>query len=264
VDDLDVAEAGSALNGAQAQRRVAQGQYIEARRALEVLAGRYPAAEVDVATVFAALPPPVPAGLPSELLQRRPDLLAIEQRVLAAFRLQEAAKLSLLPSIVLTAEGGRLSDQLLSTLRLNPWIAHVGVGVSGPVYQGGALIARIKAATAEQELILARYGSAVLRAFFEVETALTNELLLGQRLEYEQRARDDRIQTVRIATLRYKAGAIDLLSVLQLQAAQISSQASVIRLRAARLSNRINLHLALGGSFDAAPAATGLRRQEPE
>ena len=95
----------------------------------------------------------------------------------------------------------------------------------------------------------------MLRAFGEVETALTNERLLAQQTQSDQRALDDRIAAVRIATTKYNVGTIDLLSVLILQEAELETQASVIKLRNARLANRIDLHLALGGGFGGAPAA---------
>ena len=82
---------------------------------------------------------------------------------------------------------------------------------------------------------------------------MTNQELLAQRLPYQQNALADRSESVRMAREQYKAGATDLLSVLQLQEAQINSQADVVKLRNAQLANRIQLHLALGGSFDAQP-----------
>jgi outer membrane protein TolC len=127
--------------------------------------------------------------------------------------------------------------------------------MSVPIFTGGALTAQIKIATAQEEQTVARYGSVVLRAFGEVEVALTNEMLLTQRTLFDQRALNDRTAAVQIAAIKYNAGSIDLLSVLVLQAAQLATQASVIKLRNAQLANRITLHLALGGSFDTAPAA---------
>ncbi len=124
VADFDVDQASAALATAQSQLRGAQGLYSEARRALELVLGRYPAAEIEVAATFAPQPRPVAAGLPSSLVERRPDLIAAERQVLAAFRRQEAAKLALLPSFALTVEGGRLSDKVLSLLQLNPTLIH--------------------------------------------------------------------------------------------------------------------------------------------
>jgi NodT family efflux transporter outer membrane factor (OMF) lipoprotein len=256
VADLDVAEANYQLDEAHSQLTIAQGLYSEARRTLEVLVGRYPAAELKIAESFAPLPPPVAPGLPSSLLERRPDLLAAEHQVVAAFRNEEAAKLALLPSFSLTLEGGRLSDPLLSVLGLNPWLVHSVAGMFVPIYEGGALRAQIKIATAQQQQSIAYFGNVVLRAFAEVEVALTNEQLLNQRFPYAESAVRDHTEAVRVANLRYRAGSMDLLSVLQLQEGQIESRSELIKLRNTQLANRINLHLALGGSFDNSPAAT--------
>ena len=81
-----------------------------------------------------------------------------------------------------------------------------------------------------------------------------NEALLAQRLEFDRDVLHDRTEAVRLGRLKYDAGAIDLLSLLQLQAAQILSQVQVVKMQNARLANRIDLHLALGGSFDPTPA----------
>jgi outer membrane protein TolC len=120
---------------------------------------------------------------------------------------------------------------------------------------GSALTAQIKIATAEQQQSVARYGAVVLRAFGEVEVALTNQALLAERLRYDQQSLDDRNESVRIVKERYAAGSSDLLTLLIIQREQLASQAELVRLQNAQLTDRINLHLALGGSFDAKPAA---------
>ena len=250
VADLDVAEASANLNTALSQLRAVQADNAEAQRALELLLGRYPSGELAVADSFAPLPPPVAAGMPSTLLNRRPDVMAGEQQVLAAFRSEEAARLGLLPSFSLNLGIGRLSDALLSLLKLNPWMAAGGVGMFVPIYQGGKLKAEVRVATAQQEVQVAQYGAIILRAFMEVERALTNEVLIGQRLQFDRAALADRINAVRIALLKYQAGSIDLLSVLQLQASELSTEATVIQLENARLATRIDLYLALGGDFE--------------
>jgi outer membrane protein TolC len=202
------------------------------------------------------LPAPTGTGLPLSLLERRPDIVAAERDVIAAFREHEAAKLALLPDFSFSLVGGRLGDPILSLLKLNPWLASAAIGAFVPIYEGGALRATIRIATAQQAEAVARYGSIALTAFREVENALANEDLLRKRLPLEQRALSDREAAVRIATEQYRAGRIDQLSVSQIQASAIAADASVVELRSAELTNRIRLHLALGGSFDAAPAAT--------
>ena len=243
------------MNAAESQLRASQGLVNEAKRTLEVLVGRYPSAELKVAMDFTPLPPPIPPGLPSALLDRRPDLVAAEQQVLAAFRQQEAAKLALLPSFSLNLDGGKLSDNLLSVLQVNPWMFAASVGMYVPIYTGGALRAQIKIATAQQQAAVSAYGSAALRAFREVENGLMNESLIAQRLQFDQDGLRDTIEAVRIARIQYQAGLMDLLSVLQLEEQRIRSQTVVIQLRNTQLANRINLHLALGGSFDGVPAS---------
>jgi NodT family efflux transporter outer membrane factor (OMF) lipoprotein len=259
--DLDVVDVRAKLESAQSDLARAEEAYGEARRGLEVLLGRYPAAEIEVAAAYPALPPLAATGVPSSLLERRPDLLAAEREVLAAFRREEAAQLALLPEFSLSLAGGRLGDQVLSLLRLNPWLVSAGIGVSVPIYEGGALKARVDIATAQQVQAVARYGAVALTAFKEVENSLANERLLGLQLPLDQKALDDRTEAVRIATIQYKAGRRDLLWVAQLQTAQLASESNLIKLRATQRTNRVRLVQALGGSFDAAPpTATGLSR----
>ncbi len=254
VADLDLAEAKANLNAARGALVRAEGLAAESRRALETLVGRYPAAELQAGRNFVPVPPPVRAGLPSSLLDRRPDLVAAEMQVLAAFRKSESARLALLPTFSLNLDAGKLSDGLLDLLRLNPWMLHSTVGITVPIYTGGALTAEIKIANARQEEAIAGYGSAALVAFREVENALMNENVLARRLRYDRQAMADLTDAVRIANIQFKAGKITLLSVLQLQEAQLASEAEVIKLRAAQLANRIELHMALGGGFDSETA----------
>jgi outer membrane protein TolC len=196
--------------------------------------------------------------VPASLLERRPDLVAAERRVLAAFRQEEAARLALLPDFSISLVGEHLSDHLLRQLQLSPWFASAAIGSVIPIYEGGALRAQVKIATAQQAQAVANYGSVVLNAFREVEDVLDSQLFLEKRLGYEQRALADRIATVRLATVQYQAGRRDLLWVEQLQTEQLAVEEHVIQLRNAQIANRIQLHLALGGSFDAAPSVPEL------
>lgn len=261
--DLDVVDTRAKLETAQSELETAREAYGEVRRALEVLLGRYPAAEIEAAAAYPPLLPPAGAGVPASLLERRPDIVAAERAVLAAFRQQEAATLALLPDVSISLLGGRLGDGILSALRLNPWLASAAIGVSIPIYEGGALRAKVEIATAQQAQAVARYGSVALRAFREVENALANEQLLLKRLPFEQRALTDRIVAVQIATVQYKAGRRDLLWVSNLQTGQIATEAAVIKLLAIQRINRIQLHLALGGSFDPTPAASAASQPSP-
>ncbi|KDR37560.1 TolC family protein, partial [Caballeronia glathei] len=253
--DLDVADMRAKLELALSSVEAARESYGEARRGLEVLLGRYPAAEIEVATTYPLLPVPPATGLPAALLERRPDLVAAERQVLAAFRQEEAAKLALLPDFSFSFAGGRLGEPLFSALSLNPWLVTAAIGASIPIYTGGALQAQVKIATAQQALAVARYGSVVLVAFREVEDSIANEQLLAKRLPLERSAVDSRSEAVRIATVQYKAGRRDLLWVSNLQTAELATEADLIKLWGLQRRNRIRLYLALGGSFDSTPSA---------
>jgi len=255
VADLDVAEVGASLNSAEATLRAAQSQDAQARRNLELLLGRYPDAEIATAPAFPPMPATAATGIPSSLLERRPDVVAAEQRVLAAFRTEESARLALLPSFTFTLDGGRLSDGVLSLLKLNPWLLHGTLGLDLPIYEGGARLAQIRIASAEQQQAVAAYGNTILSAFGEVEAGLTDDTLLADQLRFQQHALADRTEAARIANIQYLAGRTDLLSVLQLMTDAIATEQQVIALCNAQLANRIDLLLAVGASFDAASAA---------
>jgi len=177
-------------------------------------------------------------------------MLAAEKKVIAAFRKEEAARLALYPSFSLNVVGGRLADNLLLLLQLNPWMIAASIGLTVPVYTAGRLPAQIKIATDEQQIAVTNYGIVALRAFREVENCLMYQVLLTQRYAIEKNVLDDRTSSLRIARLKYDAGSIDLLSVLQLQQAQTASQLNLIKLRFEQLTNFINLQLNLGSTYN--------------
>ena len=260
--DLNVAVVTAKLESARSSVEAARRSFGEARRALEILLGRYPAAEIAIAPVYGRLPGPSGASVPSALLERRADIVAAERVVLAAFRQQEAAELALLPSFALSLDAGRLSNVVTSLLGLNPWLASAAIGMSIPIYEGGALKAQLAIATAQQAQAVANYGSVTLNALREVEDSLANESLLAAQLPLDESSLRARTDAVRIATLQFIAGRQDLLWVAELQTAQLASQSNLIQLRAAQRANRIRLYQALGGGFGeasevaaAAPAA---------
>ena len=141
-------------------------------------------------------------------------------------------------------------------MHLNPWLASAAIGASIPIYEGGALRAQVKIATAQQAQAVARYGSVVLKAFREVENALANEQLLAKRLPLDQKCRRG---PHRGRTHRHRAvqgGTQRPLWVSHLQTGQLANEADLIKLTSLQRVNRVQLYLALGGSFDQAPAAT--------
>jgi outer membrane protein, multidrug efflux system len=250
----DVALAGADLDRARERERAFSNSEQQIVRGLEVVLGRYPKAELALANDLPAVPPPVPAGLPSELLQRRPDLVAAERRVAAAFHLIQAAEAARLPRIALTASGGLSTSELLRLAGVGAGFWQAGLDLMLPIFTGGALRAEVQLATAEQLAALALYGQAALRAFSEVESTLASEQLLADQQKYLESVLAQDSEALRLGRLRYDAGATDLLHVLQLQARQLDTRFELIGIRNDRLANRVALHLALGGGFAPPPA----------
>ncbi len=253
VSDFDVIQAQAALDTAQSAVQNARNAQAIARRNLELLLGRYPAAEIAVTLQTTAMPSPVSGAAPLSLLGRRPDVLAAEQRVRSAFRGLEADRLALLPDFSFQLEVGRFSDSLTSILDLNPWIGHSAIGMQIPIYEGGALVAQIAIGDAQEQAAVANYGSTVLNAFDEVETGLGNEYYLTQSLAYVERSVVAIAKAVQLGNDRYQEGASDMQSVLQLQANEIATRADAIDLQYLLLGNRVSLYLALGSSFNNEP-----------
>jgi outer membrane protein TolC len=173
------------------------------------------------------------------LLERRPDLQAAERRVAREFFLTEEARLASLPSFSLNAGAG-----------LGDAISSLAAGVVGPLYTGGAIEAQLAGATASQQAAIAAYGVAALNAFEEVETALTNEQLFAEREQFLSVVVDNDLKAYEIEAVRYDEGATDLLSVSQIQSRWVAGRIALLRIQNERLAQRINLHLALGGSFE--------------
>ena len=252
-DEYDVALAQANLETARdAARQLALG-FEQALRALETLVGRYPAAVVDVPVALPAMPGPVPVGLPSELLERRPDIIASQRRVDAAFYKVSEAKAARLPKIALTANVTRItSDMLLLQDHSNP-VASLGANLLAPIFQGYALAAQVDIRTAEQKLAIADYGRIATRAFGEVEAALSAGFAADEREAILARAVASNGRTLELAQVRFRVGSGDLRAVLQQNVALYGARTALLLVQSERLVQRVNLYLALGGGFEAPP-----------
>lgn len=227
--------------------------YQQALRALETLAGRYPAAAVAVPPRLAEWPGDVPVGLPSELMERRPDVVAAERRVASAFYRTEEAKAARLPRITLTASLTSISSELFVLQSHDNPVVSLGASLLQPIFLGGQLQAQVELRTAEQKQAVAEYARISTRAFAEVEEALSNGFALADRETILASAVRENARGLELAGIRYKVGSGDLRGVQQQQLALYSAQVALLRVQAERLVQRVNLHLALGGSFDLQP-----------
>ena len=250
---IDAHQAENNLATAEAAVEARRRNLQRAVRQLEILLGSYPGGATASATALGSQLPEVPAGLPSELLQRRPDLAAAERRLAAAGCRVDAARAALYPRISLTASGGTTSDKLGDLVDQDFRVWSLGANLLQPLFHGGALRADVRINEARVEEAVANYGGKLLRAFGEVEMALAdeqllagNELALATASEHAAAARD-------LARERYQLGVADFLAVADGQRQAFTAESARIAMRRQRLENRIDLFLALGGGFQTTP-----------
>jgi len=249
--DYDVAVAQANVATMRDSVRSLELSYANALRALEALCGRYPAAAVQVAGTLPAWPGDVPVGVPSELLERRPDVVAAERRVAAAFYRVEEAKAARLPRITLVANFTSLSSELFVLQNRDNPVFSAGAGLLQPLFLGGLLQSQVDARTAEQQAALADYGKLGARVFGEVEGALAASAAATDRETILVVSVRENTRALDLAGVRYRVGSADLRTVQQQQMELVSARAALLRVQADRLVQRVNLHLALGGSFEA-------------
>src|SRR5215467_4236591 len=215
--------------------------YDNALRALEALLGRYPEAAVAVAEALPPWPGDIPAGLPSELLERRPDVVAAERRVAAAFYRTEEAKAARLPRITLVANFTSISSELFVLQNRDNPLFSAGAGLLQPIFLGGLLQAQVDVRTAEQQAAIADYGKIGIRVFGEVEGALAASATAGEREQILARQVRENERALEIANIRFRVGTIDLRGVQQQQLALYSAHVALVRVQAERLLQRVNL-----------------------
>jgi NodT family efflux transporter outer membrane factor (OMF) lipoprotein len=254
---LDVRLARSNLADAEALRARRRAQYDRSRRQLEILLGRYPAGVVEGADSLRATPARIPAGLPSDLLLRRPDVVAAERRLAAAGARVSEARRAFLPRLSLTGSAGSASSALDLITDADFFVWRLVGNLVQPIFQGGRLRARAQFARADAERLLATYAHTLLNAFAEVENALATETHLAEEELAQQESARQAVAAQALAEDRYRQGLEDLVTVLEAQRRALQARGSLISLRRQRLDARVNLHMALGGSFHVLRASGG-------
>lgn len=257
VPAVDLRRARSELATSRSELTVQVQIEAAASRRLQALLGSYPdgrpegeAADEDHrAPSLPAVPPPIPAGLPGEILFRRPDLVAAEERLLAAgYRIHEA-RAARLPSLRLTGSGGRSSTDLEDLLDSDFTVWSVAASLLQPIFEGGRLEANVELAEGRRREAAARWASTVIQALSEVETALAADGELAARAAALEEARGEAVATVELARRRHLGGMGDYLARLEAERALTEIETRLLAVHRARLENRVELHLALGGDF---------------
>ncbi|MFT6181655.1 MAG: multidrug efflux system outer membrane protein [Paracoccaceae bacterium] len=251
-------EGGSASQVRLAQSEIANneallaqrtGEREQAIRQLEVLMGSYPKGAVQSAERLPAVPPMPPAGLPSELLLRRPDILQAERRFASSGSLLKQARLAFYPSFAITARGGTTTDSLRKIFNSDFGVWSLAGSLSQPIWAGGALRSEYAKMKSDDRSNLAKLQSTVLKAFGEVEQTLVAERFLAQREAAIAKAVKTAIEAADAAASEYSGGTGDALTLITAQSKRIALLSQKVSLRRLRLDNRITLHLALGGDY---------------
>jgi NodT family efflux transporter outer membrane factor (OMF) lipoprotein len=242
--ESDVASARDSLELALAAQR-------SAIRGLEVLVGRYPAGTMAVPDALPEIDDIVLAGRPADLLRRRPDVLSAEAGIRSAFASMEAERGGRWPSLSLSVGVSSATDSLGDVLDPAALALSLGIRLADTLFDGGLTDARIDASEAGGRIALANYGASVLDAYADVEGRLDDVATLRNRTGFVETAAQNARETLQLAEIQYKEGAIDLLDVLTFRQRSFQADRTLLSLRRAETESRIALYLALGGAIDA-------------
>jgi NodT family efflux transporter outer membrane factor (OMF) lipoprotein len=223
--------------------------------ALALLLGRNPQGfDLRARNLEGLTLPPVIAGIPSELLQRRPDIRSAEASLRASNLDIQAARAARFPSIALTADGGLASVALGSLFSPASMLYTLAASLAAPIFQGGRLEGQERLTQARYEELVETYRTAILSSFRDVDNALSGVDQFRQQYAYNFEARAQAREAYRLAELRYRAGTIDFLTVLITQREVLQAEDALVRSQLAHISALINLYAALGGGWTGASA----------
>lgn len=234
---------------AEAQLAQARNDVQRLGRQLQTLLARYP--DDSLLMQHRALPQPpkaLTAGLPSELLARRPDVMAAFKRLRAADSRLESAEKALLPRITLTAAGGTGSPALTELVDPRAVAWNVAIGLVQPLFTGGRLQGEIRLNEARVSDVFNQYQSVALNAFREVEQTLAAESRLRAQEKALREAVDQTEASRKLAVYSYQQGLIEILTLLDSYRSTLNTQSAHLQVQRQLLNNRITLYLALGGA----------------
>lgn len=261
IGELDLARAKSELAQAQAEALGVDRQRATAEHALAVLLGKTPAEFSMPPQPLKPLLVTVPAGLPSALLERRPDIAAAERAMASANARVGVAKSAFFPRLEITGALGYESSQLSKlfqwssrTFLLGPL---VGTALSLPIFDGGRRQASLDRALAVYEEDVAQYRQTVLSAFREVEDNLANLRILGNQTQAQSEAVDASARAASISHAQYREGSISYLDVIEADRTVLTQRRLSVQLTGEQARSTVDLIRALGGGWDSAVPAAG-------
>jgi len=261
VSELDVAQAKSELASARSDAMTVTRQRAASEHSLAVLLGRAPAELTVAARPLTPVLVNIPAGLPSSLLERRPDITAAERAMAAENARIGIARAAFFPSLTLTGVGGfqsaTLGDLFMWSSRTFLLGPLSGTALNLPIFDGGVRTGNLANARAKYEEDVANYRQQVLVAFQEVEDNLANLRVLGDQTQVQDDAVKASARAAQLARAQYEDGSVNYLSVLETERTLLQAQRSAVQLEGVRAVSTVNLIRALGGGWGDLPATAG-------
>lgn len=250
VPRSDVAQALTQLRSTEAQAIDLQWQRAQLEHAIAVLIG-VPPSEVSIAR-RESLPtlPEVPVSVPSQLLERRPDVAAAERRVIAANAEIGVVKAAWFPDLTLSATGGYRGSSFADWINLPNRFWSVGPQLALTLFDGGQRSAENERVEAAYDQTVAQYRQAVLDSFREVEDYLVQQRVLGREADVQNQALESARESLRLIENQYRAGTVDYNSVVNVQATALNNERNALTLLGSRLTASVQLIAALGGGWD--------------
>lgn len=249
VAKSDVIQAQTQLKTAQAQALDNGVSRAQLEHAIALLVGKTPSNFSLPKAPLEAATPPVPNGIPSMLLERRPDVAAAERRAAAANAQIGVAKAAYYPSLTLSASGGYQSSTFADWFSLPGRVWSLGPQLAQSIFDGGAKRALTAQAVASYDATVAEYKQAVLTAFQEVEDNLASLRILEQEAVVQNEALQSARQAVTLVNNQYKAGTVSYVNVITAQATALGSERSALDILNRRMAASVLLTKALGGGW---------------
>ena len=257
ASELDARQAESLLEGARATLAQSLRQRALDENALVLLLGQPLPADLPAGLPQAGLAqaPALSAGLPSELLERRPDVRAAEQQLLAAHANIGVARAAFFPRISLTGNAGTASAELAGLFKSGSFALTGSAQLLQTLFDAGRNQSNLDLARTNREIAVAQYEKAIQSAFREVADALAGRATLGEQLRAQTAVAQATEATLRLADLRYRNGAASYLEVLDAQRALFAARQSVLQAQTLQSTNLVTLYKVLGGGWQAGAAA---------
>lgn len=261
ASELDFRQAESLTQAARATLAQQQRQRALDENALALLLGQALPDDIRASLAGSKLAnapamAQLPAGLPSELLTRRPDIRQAEQQLIAANANIGAARAAFFPRIALTAQAGTASNELSGLFKSGSWGFTIAPSLLLPIFDAGRNQANLEGAQAGRAIAVAQYEKAIQTAFREVSDALAGQATLGEQAQAQRLQAEAEAARLQLADLRYRNGVASYLDLLDAQRSLFATQQAVVQVRLAQLQNQVALYKALGGGAPDAAAGS--------